>query len=108
MKLQLLTRGFELTPAIQEHLERRRAFALGRFGQEISGIWARVADTNGPRGGIDKLVAVRVEGRRIGTLLVSDTDFDLYTAIDRATDRLGRTVARVLERKRQRRMPRRD
>ncbi len=106
MKLQLISQGFALTPALRRHLERRLAFALGRFGHEVSQVWARIADTNGPRGGIDKLVAVRVKGRHLQTILVSDTDANLYAAIDRAADRVGRAIARALERSHRHRHPR--
>jgi|694.fasta_scaffold00702_7 putative sigma-54 modulation protein len=108
MKLQLISQGFALTPALRRHLERRLAFALGRFGHEVSQVWARVADTNGPKGGVDKLVAVRVQGRRLQTILVSDTDANLYAAIDRAADRVGRAIARALDRHQQRRYLRPD
>lgn len=108
MKLQLISQGFELTPALRRHVERRLAFALSRFGHEVSQVWARVADTNGPRGGVDKLVAVRVQGRHLQTIVVSDTDANLYAAIDRAADRVGRAIARALDRTHQRRHLRPD
>lgn len=106
MKFQLITQGLTLTPSLRNHIERRLAFALGRFGHEVSQVWARLSDTNGPRGGIDKLVALRVQGRRLQTIVVTDTDANIYAAIDRAADRVGRTIARSLDRIQQRRYPR--
>lgn len=102
MKLQIHWNGLTATPTLREHLERRLAFALGRFGDEVHQVWARLADLNGPKGGVDKLVSLRVRGRRLRTLMVTDSDSNLCAAIDRAADRIGRAIGRALERTQQR------
>lgn len=98
MKLQVHWNGLTANPTLQDHLERRLAFALGRFGEEVSRVCVRLADMNGPKGGVDKLVRLRVVGRRLTTVIITDSDADLSAAIDRASDRLGRAVGRALER----------
>lgn len=98
MKLQVHWNGLAATPTLREHLERRLAFALGRFGDEVRQVHARLADLNGPKGGVDKLVSLRVSGRRLKTLMVTDSDSNLCAAIDRAADRIGRAIGRALER----------
>lgn len=103
MTLHTHWNGMAATPELREHLERRLTFALGRFGDEVRHVIARVADLNGPRGGVDKQVSLQVEGRRLRTLLVRDADANLFTAIDRAADRIGRALGRALERKNHRR-----
>ncbi|MBI5434432.1 MAG: HPF/RaiA family ribosome-associated protein [Planctomycetes bacterium] len=97
MKLQVHWNGLIATPTLREHLERRLTVALGRFGEEVGHVWARLADLNGPKGGIDKLVSLRVRGRRLKTLMVTDSDSNLCAAIDRASDRIGRAIARALD-----------
>ncbi|MFN0007188.1 MAG: HPF/RaiA family ribosome-associated protein [Planctomycetota bacterium] len=98
MKLQVYWSGVAATLDLRERLERRLAFALGRFGDEVSHVWAQLADANGPRGGVDKRVSLRVRGRRLKDVRVTDADSSLSTAIDRASDRLGRSIGRALER----------
>jgi len=100
MKLQVHWNGLSATPGLREHLERRLAFALGRFGDEVSQVRVRLADCNGPRGGVDKQVGLRVRGRRLKTVVVTDSDASLRAAIDRAADRTGRAIGRALERAR--------
>jgi hypothetical protein len=97
--LQVHWNGLNAAPTLREHLERRLAFALGRFGKEIQHVWARVVDLNGPKGGVDKFVSLRVRGRRLKTLMVTDSDSCLGAAIDRASDRIGRAIGRALERR---------
>ena len=98
MKIEILTRGFELTESLREHLERRITFALSGRSDQIRRIEVRLSDTNGPRGGFDKRCRVKINVPRLQDIVVEDTQTNLYVAIDRATDRAARTVNRRLER----------
>ncbi len=98
MKLHMHWSGLTATLDLRQRLERRLAFALGRFGDEVSHVWAQLADANGPRGGVDKRVILRVRGRRLKDLVVTDADSNLSAAIDRAAERIGRSIGRALER----------
>ncbi len=102
MNLSIHWTGLEANQDLRAHLERRLAFALGRFGAEVGEIRARLADMNGPRGGVDKQVKLLVRGRRLATRLVVTADTSMFAAIDRATDRLQLAVARALDRRHQR------
>src|SRR4051812_12636710 len=53
------------TASILEEAERRLQFALGRFAGRIRRVDARLADVNGPRGGVDQVwqVIVRLTRR---------------------------------------------
>ncbi len=101
MQLQVRGRNIELTEALRAHVERRLQFALSRFGQRIGRVLVRLADVNGPRGGDDKSCHVDVNLFPSGKVLVEDLDADLYAAIDRAAERVGRSVVRELERERE-------
>jgi len=89
---------------IPEHaadlLRRRLEFALSRFSARVRQVSARVADRNGPRGGIDKscVVTLLLE-RSTRPIVIEDSDVDPMVAIDRAAERAGRTVARALARR---------
>lgn len=98
MKLDIRSGGFELTPSLRSHAERRLAFALSRFSQQVAMVVLRMEDTNGPKGGVDK--RCRIETRLDGqvALVVEAVEADLYSAIDTATERMARSVARQVER----------
>ncbi|OGV74320.1 MAG: ribosomal subunit interface protein [Methylophilales bacterium RIFCSPHIGHO2_02_FULL_57_10] len=99
MKFDIRTQGFELTDALSEHVHRRMIFALHRFhhrlGQRAT---VHLSDENGPKGGVDMrcVIHVPMPGRK--EVVIREDGDDLYVAIDRAADRMGRTVARRLER----------
>ena len=89
-----------MNDAVRHATERRMAFALGRFGARISAVTVWLSDANGPRGGVDKVCRVQVALASGPSLRVEDVDADLYAAIARAADRVGRATARVLARRR--------
>lgn len=94
MRLQIRSSPFSLTPALEARVERRLQFALNRFQEGIGRVTVRLRDLNGPRGGLDKqcLIEARLQRRR--KCVVEETCSDLYVAIDRAADRLGRLIGR--------------
>lgn len=76
---------------------RRLGFALGRFGARIRSVTVHVRDVNGPRGSVDKKCLIKIRLDRSKRLVViEDADADPVVAMNRATDRASRTVARVL------------
>jgi ribosome-associated translation inhibitor RaiA len=66
----------------------------------VEEVVVRFEDVNGPRGGIDKECRLQVRLAPWGALEVEERRADLYAAIDVAAQRLGRAVARELERRR--------
>ncbi len=91
----------KVTTGLREYIDRRLHFALGRFGPAIDHVSVRVADVNGPRGGVDKhcQIVVKLRASRSNPIAVDDNDEDLYAAVAQASDRVGRTVARAVERR---------
>lgn len=98
MHLDIHSQGFELTDALREYTGRRLAFVLGRSASHVSRVAVLLADINGPRGGVDKRCRIHVRLTPPLEVVVEDTQSDLYRAIDRAAERVGRTVARSLSR----------
>ena len=103
MQIDIQTRNFPLTSALQGHIERRLGFALSSRDDHILRITVRLSDINGPRGGADKCCHIQVVLPHLPDVVIEDTAADLYAAIDRAADRAGRTVGRRLARHRDRR-----
>jgi ribosomal subunit interface protein len=94
VRLQIRSSPFSLTPALQARVQRRLQFALNRFQAGIGRVTVRLRDLNGPRGGLDKRCSIEARLLRRRKCVVEETCSDLYEAIDRAADRLGRVIAR--------------
>ena len=99
MQIEIQARNFSLTHAMRVYIERRLGFALSSCYRHVKRILVRLSDINGPRGGSDKRcqLEVMLPGQ---TVVVENTEADLYVAINRATSRAGRTVMRQLRRRR--------
>ena len=98
MQIDIQARNFPLTSALRSHIKRRLGFALSTKDDHIQRIAVRLSDINGPRGGADKCCHIQVLLPHLPDVVIEDTKADLYTAIDLAADRAGRTVGRRLAR----------
>lgn len=101
MHIDIRARGFELTEGLRQHTERRLNFALGWASYDVKKIAVRLFDVNGPRGGEDKCCRIQITLPKTQDVVIEDTEADLYVAIDRAAERVERSVARRLERQRE-------
>lgn len=101
MKVRVRGLTLELDEALKEHAQRRVLFALGRFSARLDGVEVRLHDANGPRGGPDKVCHMLARLQRWGAVRVEETDADAFAAVARAAERLGRGVAREVERRRE-------
>ena len=101
MQIVIQARGFDLSPGLREHVERRLRFALDWAHHHVRRVSVGLSDLNGPRGGEDKCCRVQVTMAGAADVVVQDIETDLYVAIDRAVDRAGRTLARRVARLRE-------
>jgi putative sigma-54 modulation protein len=101
MQLDIQARGFALTDALRSYTVKRLRFALARNDNVVMRARIRLADINGPRGGVDKRCQIELALAGQANMVVEDTETDLYFAIDRACDRAMRTLTRRLTRSRQ-------
>lgn len=101
MKLEIFAQRIEATEVLSTHIERRLRFALGRFGARVARVAVTLTDLNGPRGGVDKQCRIVAFLVPKGEVVVEVRDADIFIAVDRAADRLGRVMARELERLRE-------
>ncbi len=100
MKIEVRFRGLESSDALRDHVGRRIHFHLSRFGNEVTAVLVRIADVNGPKGGLDKQCQVTVRGPRFGSSTIGEMSGDAYSAVDMAVGRIGRSVGRELDRSR--------
>jgi ribosome-associated translation inhibitor RaiA len=98
MQIGIQTRGFTLTEGLRDHCERRLRFALGSASDKVHGIFVRLTDENGPRGGVDKRCTIRAILRNAPPAVIVHDEADLYIAINRASDRVARAISRRTER----------
>lgn len=99
MKTSIRSRGFTLTQSLSDYVARRLAYALSRLGQSVQRVNVLLSDINGPhRGGVDKRCQIIVYHRDQPATVVMDTESDLYLAIDRASERASRRIARMQDR----------
>ena len=98
MQIDIQSRGFALTHALREYTGRRLRFALVLAGGRVRRVAVRLFDVNGPRGGIDKRCHIRGALNGLAAVVTEDAEADLYLAINRAADRIGRNVMRRLAR----------
>ena len=97
MQIEIQARGFKLSAGQRTQAERRLRFALGSTSGRVPSAVMRLADENGPRGGVDKRCTIRVNLTGAPAVIIEQQEADLYVAIDRAADRAGRAVLRRLE-----------
>lgn len=106
MQIDIQSRGFALTDALRQHCERRLRFALGAGSSRLRGVAVRLSDVNGPKGGVDKRCTIRATLPGAPPVFVAQDETNVYAAIDRAADRIARTLSRQFERLRgERRSP---
>jgi ribosome-associated translation inhibitor RaiA len=106
MRLSVSGDHLNVGPRLREYIDRHLSFALARFDPAIDYVDVRLGDTNGPRGGVDKYcrIVVKLRAGASTSVAINDVDENLHAAIARAAARVGRTVARTLDRKRGKRI----
>jgi len=100
VRITILTNRVLLDEHLRAYIQRRLRFALDRFGAQIGTVAVRLADLNGPRGGIDKRCAVSVNLPACSHVHVTQLDRSLYAAVDLAVERAAEAVASCLARRR--------
>jgi putative sigma-54 modulation protein len=96
VKIAIRSKG-KLPDRLRAYVERRIRFALSRFGNRIQRVTVRVADLNGPRGGVDRQCRAMADLGSLGRLTAESVDDSVRAAVDRTVDRIARSVARTIE-----------
>jgi putative sigma-54 modulation protein len=99
MKIRIHPKGI-LTIELNEYVQKRLHFALGRFSARIDSVIIRISGYTEPHGNISKECRICIPLGRLNMVNVAYADQDIHTAIDRATGRAVRAVARRLEQER--------
>ena len=99
MQIQIHSHSFKLTKALKKYAETKLKSALHKSQTKFNKVVMRLSDINGPRGGVDKRCQIHVMLTGIPDVIISNTDEDMYFAIDRAADRAGFAVDRRISRR---------
>ncbi|MFK8029638.1 MAG: HPF/RaiA family ribosome-associated protein [Gammaproteobacteria bacterium] len=100
MNIHLHTQGFDLTPAIEAHAKDQMRFHLAHFDECIVAADVYMKDINGPKGGPDKKVLIRLQLTSKTDVTIERTRSNLYTAIAVAARQSKRSVRRTLNKSR--------
>jgi ribosomal subunit interface protein len=98
MNIAIQSNGLVLTESLRAYVYRRLQTSLGWALTRRLAVW--LSDINGPRGGRDKRCKIQISLDNGKTVVIEDTEEDMYAAIDRAADRADRALARQLARSR--------
>ena len=96
MKIQIPPCDVDVTDALRDHVESRIGLALARFADRIGRVVVRFSQVDGDTSGGHKRCEIEV-GLRPRRVDVEDIDVDLFAAVNHATDRALRSIARALE-----------
>jgi ribosomal subunit interface protein len=102
MRIAINVSDADLAGAVHSYVERRLRFALSRFGGRVGQVTVRVSAD----GRASSRCRIEAELLPFGYVAVEERDSDLFSAIDRATGRIGRLFSRKLERTRESRIGR--
>lgn len=96
MKIQIPKCDVDVTAVMRDHVERRLGLALARFADQIGRVIVRFSYADGDASSGHMRCRIEV-GLRPQRLDVEDTDADLFAAVNHATERASRSVARAFE-----------
>ena len=100
MHIDITGRGLVLTDPIKNHVRDRITAALNQHAGHIERVMTILADTNGPKGGFDKLVKVQVFFTDGPSMRIEQTGEDLYATISQAADAVKQNAGRQRDRAR--------
>lgn len=98
MNIDIQAKNIPLTKNLRQHIKRRLNFALNKKVESIDKIIVRLSDINGPKGGKDKHCLIKVVLPKMPDVVIRNVAENFYISIDRATKRVGQTVARHVSR----------
>ncbi len=100
MNITTRTQDFEMSDAIDQFVRSRLTKALSRLDDDITAVDVYMKDENGPKGGVDKRVIIRVRQRSRPMFAVDTTAENLYAAVELGVKRTRRVIRRQLRKTR--------
>ena len=98
MRIDLHCDGVETAPGLRDYVAQRMRSSIGRFRDHIQWARVKVADVNGPKGGVDKRCVVQLRLRNLPDVVFAINQLDVRAAVDEAADRVARVLAQRVRR----------
>jgi len=92
--------GADLEPADREVIARKLGKQLGKFAASIERTTVRLLDVNGPKGGRDQVVQIKVVLSGLPSVVVEERDVAFQRAVNRAIKAAALAVRRSIQRRR--------
>lgn len=102
MNITLNDGNVKTTDAMVRFVNERLTAALERI-EPVGPVTVSLTDDNGPRGGKDKRVTIRVATAGLGSFMAEHSATDFYEAVTKAAAKLKRGVAEAVARQREKR-----
>ena len=97
MTIDVTSAGFVLTKALRGEVRRRVLLSLSRFGPELHGVTARLAEAPNPLGGVDQRCRIRARLHSGLVLRAEAMNGLIETAVGRSVAHLALLVAEALD-----------
>lgn len=92
--------GVELTEDDHTYIRHKLSTKLGKFARSIQRVSVRVADLNGPRGGVDQVCSIKVVLSGLPSVVVIRRDAAIQAAIDAAIHAIEHAIRGIVGRRR--------
>ena len=102
MNIKISAQGLRMEAATGAFVREQVYSALQRFEEQVVSVDAFLKDINGPKGGIDKQVLIRVRLRNRQVIATEITRANLRAAVVVVTRKAKRAVRRSLKKSQQR------
>ena len=99
MRFEIRDRGFKVAEGLRDYVGLRLMSELDHHVRQVDSVTVCLSDVDAPEGGIERRCRMVVLLVSSGEVAAEETDAGLYTAIDRAAERLANGVALALARR---------
>jgi hypothetical protein len=97
LRIDVTSAGIVLTKARRGEVRRRVLLAMSRFGREVHGVTAHLAESDNPLGGTDQRCRVRARLQSGLVLRAEAIGGQIGTTVDRSATRLALLVTAALD-----------
>ncbi|GAA0397707.1 hypothetical protein GCM10009133_03410 [Cocleimonas flava] len=97
--IDIQSQNFSVTEAMKTHTEEKLQPMIRNYGDRIINVHVHLSDENGPKGGEAQHCLIHVELQKMPTVVIEDSEENLYAAIDNCCHRAERAVRKAMEKK---------
>ena len=106
IKVKIQKAYVKISPKELFQIENAFNFAIDRFGHVVRDVVVTLADTNGPKGGVDKRCNVQLRLYPRGLAVVRSTGASLLETVHEACDKMRQVLSKRLSKQKSRAQPR--